>query len=91
MSQKLVEQAKGKELGYRIIAVNKAGEGKPFNTEMVVLARTRWQLRRAVKLVMQTLSELKVEPHPRPRVSGVLLLRIRHRLCGHRGDRSADA
>jgi len=33
----LVEQPKGKELEYRIIAVNKAGEGEPSNTEMVVL------------------------------------------------------
>jgi len=33
----LVEQPRGKELEYRIIAVNKAGEGEPSNTEMVVL------------------------------------------------------
>jgi len=33
----LVEQPKGKELEYRIIAVNKAGEGELSNTEMVVL------------------------------------------------------
>jgi len=33
----LVEQAKGKELEYRIIAVNKAGEGEASNTVMVVL------------------------------------------------------
>jgi len=33
----LVEQPQGKELEYRIIAVNKAGEGEPSNTEMVVL------------------------------------------------------
>ncbi len=33
----LVEQPKGKELEYRIIAVNKAGEGSPSNTAMVVL------------------------------------------------------
>ncbi len=33
----LVEQPKGKELEYRIIAVNKAGDGEPSNTEMVVL------------------------------------------------------
>ncbi len=33
----LVDQPKGKELEYRIIAVNKAGEGEPSNTEMVVL------------------------------------------------------
>ena len=33
----LVEQPKGKELEYRIIAVNKAGEGEPSNTQMVVL------------------------------------------------------
>ena len=35
-----------------------------FMDDWVILARTRWQLRKAVKLVMQTLSELKVEPHP---------------------------
>ncbi len=33
----LVEQPKGKELEYRIIAINKAGDGEPSNTEMVVL------------------------------------------------------
>jgi len=33
----LVEQPKGKELEYRIVAVNKAGDGEPSNTEMVVL------------------------------------------------------
>ncbi|MCK4786183.1 MAG: fibronectin type III domain-containing protein [Desulfobacteraceae bacterium] len=33
----LVEQPTGKELEYRIIAVNKAGEGKPNNTVMMVL------------------------------------------------------
>jgi len=33
----LGEQAKGKELEYRIIAANKAGESKPGNTVMVVL------------------------------------------------------
>jgi len=33
----LVEQPKTKELEYRIIAINKAGEGEPSNTEMVVL------------------------------------------------------
>jgi hypothetical protein len=33
----LVEQPKGKELEYRIIAVNKAGEGQVSNTVMVVL------------------------------------------------------
>lgn len=32
--------------------------------DWVILAQTRWQLRRAVKLVKQTLTELKVEPHP---------------------------
>ncbi len=31
------EQPKGKELGYRSIAVNKAGESEPSNTEVVVL------------------------------------------------------
>jgi len=33
----LVEQLKGKELEYRTIAVNKAGDGELSNTEMVVL------------------------------------------------------
>ena len=33
----LVEQPRGKELEYRIIAVNKAGEGEPSNTAMVML------------------------------------------------------
>lgn len=33
----LVDQPKGKELEYRIIAVNKAGDGEPLNTVMVVL------------------------------------------------------
>ena len=33
----LVEQPKGKELEYRIIAVNKSGDGEPSNTAMVVL------------------------------------------------------
>lgn len=33
----LVEQPRGKELEYRIIAINKAGEGEPSNTAMVVL------------------------------------------------------
>ncbi|MCK5225913.1 MAG: fibronectin type III domain-containing protein [Planctomycetes bacterium] len=33
----LVEQPKGKELEYRIIAINKAGDGSPSNTAMVVL------------------------------------------------------
>ena len=33
----LVEQPKGVELEYRIIAINKAGEGSPSNTVMVVL------------------------------------------------------
>ena len=33
----LVEQPKGKELEYRIIAINKAGDGEPSNMEMVVL------------------------------------------------------
>jgi hypothetical protein len=33
----LVEQPRGKELEYRIIAVNKTGEGSPSNTVMVVL------------------------------------------------------
>lgn len=33
----LVEQQRGKELEYRIVAVNKAGDGEPSNTVMVVL------------------------------------------------------
>ena len=33
----LVEQPRGKELEYRIIAVNKAGDGESSNTAMVVL------------------------------------------------------
>jgi len=33
----LVEQPKGKELEYRIIAINKAGDGEPSNAEMVML------------------------------------------------------
>ncbi len=33
----LVEQPRGKELEYRIIAVNKVGDGEPSNTATVVL------------------------------------------------------
>jgi hypothetical protein len=33
----LVEQPKGAELEYRIIAINKSGDGSPSNTVMVVL------------------------------------------------------
>jgi hypothetical protein len=33
----LVEQQRGKELEYRIVAVNKSGDGEPSNTAMVVL------------------------------------------------------
>ena len=35
-----------------------------FMDNWVNIARTRWQLRRAVKLIKQTLTELRVEPHP---------------------------
>jgi hypothetical protein len=34
---KLADLPKGTELEYRIIAINKAGEGSPSNTVMVVL------------------------------------------------------
>ena len=33
----MVDQPRGKELEYRIIAVNKVGDGEPSNTAMVVL------------------------------------------------------
>ena len=33
----LVDQPKGIELEYRIIAINKSGDGSPSNTAMVVL------------------------------------------------------
>jgi len=33
----LVEQPKNAELGYRVIAINKSGDGSPSNTVMVVL------------------------------------------------------
>jgi len=36
-SKGLVEQPKRKELQYRVIAINKSGEGEPSNTEMVVV------------------------------------------------------
>ena len=32
----LVEQPRGKELEYRIVAINKSGDGEPSNTVMVV-------------------------------------------------------
>lgn len=35
-----------------------------YMDDWVILAPTRWTLRRAVRLVNQTLAELKVEPHP---------------------------
>jgi len=37
----LVEQPCGKELEYRIIVVNKAGDGKPSDTAKVVLQKVR--------------------------------------------------
>jgi hypothetical protein len=33
----LLDQDRGKELEYRVIAMNKAGEGMPSNTVMAVL------------------------------------------------------
>ncbi|MCX5638989.1 MAG: hypothetical protein NTX52_15040, partial [Planctomycetota bacterium] len=33
----LVDQPKGDELEYRVIAINKSGEGQPSNTVMVML------------------------------------------------------
>ena len=33
----LVDQPKGQELEYRVIAINKSGDGSPSNTVMVVL------------------------------------------------------
>ena len=40
----LVAQPRGKELEYRAVAVNKAGDGEPSNTVMAVLEyrKTRW-------------------------------------------------
>jgi len=38
--------------------------GSRFVDEWVILAPTRWSLRRAVRLVNETLAELKVEQHP---------------------------
>lgn len=35
-----------------------------FMDDWVILARTRWALRRAVRIVNETLSELRVEQHP---------------------------
>ena len=36
----------------------------PFMDDWVVLAPRRWKLRRAVRIVQQTLEELKVRVHP---------------------------
>ncbi|MFZ0033477.1 MAG: hypothetical protein WAK60_00635 [Sedimentisphaerales bacterium] len=33
----LVDQPKGKELEYRVLAINKSGDGSPSNTIMAVL------------------------------------------------------
>jgi RNA-directed DNA polymerase len=35
-----------------------------FMDDWVILAPTRWSLRRAVRMVNETLRELRVEPHP---------------------------
>ena len=35
-----------------------------FMDDWVILAPTRWKLRRAIRLVNETLAELKVEQHP---------------------------
>ena len=35
-----------------------------FMDDWVILAQTGWQLRRAIKLVKQTLAQLRVEAHP---------------------------
>ena len=43
-----------------------------FMDDWVILAPTRWKLRRAIKVVNQTLTELKVEKHPTKPLSAAL-------------------
>jgi len=64
--------------------------------DWVILTQIRWQLRRAVKLVKQTLTELKVEPHPdkttiRRICRGFTFLGYYIASAGDRGNRPVDA